>query len=103
MSHLYFIQAGEGGPIKIGYSADPQERLAMLQVGNHEELRLLAAINYSTGSLGNKTAAHQESVFHRVFNVARIRGEWFKPHAQLLLAVEWLKNGEFFDMEVLEW
>ncbi len=31
---IYFIQAGENGPIKIGQSDDPKERLKQLQVAN---------------------------------------------------------------------
>ena len=39
---IYFIQAGENGPIKIGKTnGDAKDRLANLQIGNHEELKLL--------------------------------------------------------------
>ena len=41
---VYFIQAGENGPIKIGASAVPQIHLDRLQQGNHEELKIVAAI-----------------------------------------------------------
>ena len=41
---VYFIQAGENGPIKIGASAVPQIHLDRLQQGNHEVLNLVAEI-----------------------------------------------------------
>ena len=41
---VYFIQAGNNGPIKIGVSSVPQMHLDRLQQGNHEELRLIAEI-----------------------------------------------------------
>ncbi len=41
---VYFIQAGENGPIKIGTSTVPQIHLDRLQQGNHEELNLVAEI-----------------------------------------------------------
>lgn len=102
MSKLYFIQAGDDGPIKIGHSANPRERLAMLQVGNPRELVLLAEIDYSAGNLGERTAAYQEELFHRTFRIARIRGEWFEPHPTILWAIECLKNGTPFEVEPLQ-
>lgn len=54
--------------MKIGYSNDPRARLSQLQIGNPNELRLIAAIP------GNEEV---EAAFHRVFGRQRIRGEWF--------------------------
>lgn len=73
--HLYFIQQGERGPIKIGKARDPRARLANMQVGNAQRLYLLGIIpNGSTF----------EPVLHRAFWRNRIRGEWFSPTPALL-------------------
>jgi Meiotically up-regulated gene 113 len=85
---LYFIQAGEIGPIKIGYSHDPATRLAELQIGNPEELRLLGAFE---GPLQGIEA--MEAGWHYVFWAARIRGEWFKPIPKLLAAIDGWNRG----------
>lgn len=72
---VYFIQAGERGPIKIGYADDVAKRKAKMQADNHEPLLLLGVI---TGD------AKTESDFHQRFATARIRGEWFTPTAELV-------------------
>jgi hypothetical protein len=38
--YLYAVQAVNGGEIKIGWSRNPQKRLAKLQGGNPEKLEL---------------------------------------------------------------
>jgi DNA-binding transcriptional regulator YdaS (Cro superfamily) len=75
---VYFIQAGEGGPVKIGWAVDPVSRLRELQCGNHAELRLLREL---PGSIT------EERVLHRAFSHLRIRGEWFSFDPKML-AVE---------------
>jgi hypothetical protein len=72
---IYFIQAGEDGPIKVGYvdgeSLDHVElRRALLQVGNHQILHTRAVI---PGSYS------EERALHRRFASGHIRGEWFLP------------------------
>jgi hypothetical protein len=85
---LYFIQAGDGGPIKIGFSSRPGERLAELQIGNAAELRMLGAFDVS-----NQGIEAMEAGWHYVFWAARVRGEWFKPIPKLLRAIEDWNNG----------
>ena len=41
---VYFIQAGDNGPIKIGVSSTPREHVKILQQGSPEELKLIAQI-----------------------------------------------------------
>lgn len=65
---IYFIQSGEDGPIKIGYSVDPDRRLPQLQTGNPRGLILRHIIP------GDRSVEHQ---LHTRFEPARIRGEWF--------------------------
>lgn len=78
---LYFLQAGDGGPIKIGAAHDPVERMQTLQVGNHERLRLIAV-------LPGKGA--METYLHVLFGHLRVRpdGEWFRPGRELMAYIE---------------
>lgn len=41
---VYFVQAGEAGPVKIGWATDPRARIADLQTGHYEPLRLIRII-----------------------------------------------------------
>lgn len=68
-SNLYFIQAEKGGPIKIGVSIDPKKRLAMIQTGNPDKLRIILLVNNI-----NKLI---EKFIHQELDRFRIRGEWF--------------------------
>src|SRR5574341_1136092 len=72
---IYFIQQGEFGPIKIGYSADPVGRLRNLATSTHVELRMLATVD---GDADDERALHEKFAHHR------IRREWFKPAAEIL-------------------
>jgi len=74
---VYFIQA-EKGPIKIGSAADPEIRLAQLQVSNHETLTLLGAC---AGGFDREWELHDE------LQADRIRGEWYRPSEAVLAAV----------------
>lgn len=69
--HVYFIQRGHDGPIKIGRSVDVLARLRSLQTGCAEELRILGVTILGGAAL--------ESRLHRVFAADRMSGEWFKP------------------------
>jgi hypothetical protein len=68
----YFIQAGEGGPIKIGSAQYVGERLAALQTANAAELVVIGV------------TTTPEDVLHRRFNHLWIRGEWFRADDALL-------------------
>jgi hypothetical protein len=75
---IYFIQAGEGGPIKIGFSVDPVARLSKMQSDNAAPCRLLGVMpggEPEEGALHSKLAQH------------RIRGEWFAASADVLAQV----------------
>ncbi len=75
---VYFIQAGEGGPIKIGHGKNPRKRLTMLQSGNPMTLTLLAELP------GGK---EEEQEMHTRLREYRVRGEWFTPAAEVLALV----------------
>jgi excisionase family DNA binding protein len=77
---VYFIQDGEGGPIKIGTTGDLYSRLDSLQTANARNLKLLG---YQTGGYGVERALHDK------FDRSKIRGEWFEPSDEIL---EYIKN-----------
>jgi len=81
---IYFIQASDFGPVKIGYTDnDIQTRLTGLQVSSYEQLNLLG---YIDGDLC------VEMKLHEIFKSLRIRGEWFTPEPCLLKCIHSLSN-----------
>lgn len=80
-SWVYFVQATNGGPVKIGRSATPRARVASLQTANAAELRIVATMP------GGATV---ERVMHATFAADRIRagGEWFSPSPALAALVK---------------
>jgi hypothetical protein len=73
---VYFIQAAAIGPIKIGFSwGPPERRLASLQTGHYEELRLIGTLD---GDM------KYEQALHRRFRASRVRGEWYRPDEDLV-------------------
>lgn len=76
--YVYFIATRNrtnGGRlvVKIGKAGDPRERLSDLQVGNHEQLRLIAKIPCRNDEQAYRT----EKYVHRFFRKKRLHGEWF--------------------------
>lgn len=86
-SCIYFIQAGDAGPIKVGFtSGDVQRRVTQLQTGNPSALAILGAI---------KGTAERERQLHGRLSPWRAKGEWFKPHPDVLQVIEdELRDGE---------
>jgi hypothetical protein len=85
---VYFIQAVEGGRIKIGTTIRLTERLKTLAKEAGSELRVLAVVD------GDRKI---EKGLHRRFSQLRAVGEWFEPGDDLLGFIvqegrEW--NGE---------
>jgi hypothetical protein len=73
---IYFIQQGDAGPIKIGYTQyNVASRLSTIQSGNPQPLRCIATLD---GTLAD------EYKLHRQFSDFHIRGEWFDPSPALL-------------------
>lgn len=66
---VYFVQGNQGNPIKVGYTKDIDSRLAGLQTGCWERLRVLALIP-GTQAL--------EAALHRLLKKDRVNGEWFE-------------------------
>lgn len=75
---VYFIQAGEDGPIKIGGARNIHKRRSQMQIGNHLPLIIRGYIKEE----GYEEEA--EKTLHRHFSSHRIRGEWFEPCEELI-------------------
>jgi len=66
---IYFIQAGEDGPVKIGRAKDPVARLAGLQTGSSERLYIRAVLDEPDEC---------EEYLHDILDAVRVKGEWFR-------------------------
>lgn len=73
MSYVYLIEATESRRLKIGVARDPLRRLATLQTGSPEPLRLLHTRHCET----TRAAKSLERALHRRFEPFHIHGEWF--------------------------
>lgn len=76
--YVYFIQAEDGGPVKIGRSKNPTERLKALQTASPKRLviRRLQSMHYHE-------SLKVEKGLHRRYAEARLDGEWFRPIPEL--------------------
>lgn len=74
LSGVYFIQQGEAGPIKIGWSRNVRTRLATFQTASPYPLRLLLVL------AGEE---RDERRLHDWFSLERIGGEWFKSDGEV--------------------
>jgi len=82
--HIYFIQSGLDGPIKIGISNNPKKRMRELQHSCPFELRMVGIIKN-----GGK---EWEDKLHRKFAHSRMKGEWYKPTQTLLQCIQQSNN-----------
>lgn len=77
---VYFIQAGENGPIKIGFThGSAIDRVRDMQTGNAAVLKVLATCEGDVSI---------ERKFHKQFADSKIRGEWYHPVASLIQLIE---------------
>ena len=75
---IYFIQSGNDGPIKIGYSKSDKtlmRRIYAMQTFNSKTLNLLKTI---------EGGFKEERKIHRLFEYLKLMGEWFKPDMELI-------------------
>ena len=81
---VYFVEMGPEGPIKVGFSKDPEGRRNHLQTGTPEQMTLLCCL---------ESDRVLETAIHRQLCRYRISGEWFQRHGVL----RWLRTllGEF--------
>ena len=84
---VYVIQAGENGPIKVGRSKRPKQRLGQLQTGNHNQLTMMALAEFDT----EREQELAEGQLQDKLWQQHIRGEWFNSTAmnQCLLLQNW--------------
>lgn len=84
---LYVIRRGGDGPLKIGVTRDIGQRVAALQSGCAEPIRVLAVVE----QVGDLT----ERALHKRFAEHRQSGEWFAAAPELLAFAEELasRNG----------
>lgn len=94
MCFLYFIQAEEQGPIKIGIAKNVENRLKSLQSSNPEKLKVLKKFKLSS----RDKAKELELRFHRFFRHTRIIGEWFryKPFSVRYIKDLFLEEDEIY-------
>jgi hypothetical protein len=77
---VYWI-GGDTGPIKIGWSKDPEKRLKQFQPGSPIELKVIHRV---AGTYNDERRLHNE------LSNERLHGEWFERGAALMAAgVEW--------------
>lgn len=81
--YIYFIRKEKGGPIKIGTTADPGQRLVAIQGANPDPLCIVGVAAGGRGA---------ENRIHKVFAKDRLHGEWFQPTPRLLALVERLPS-----------
>ena len=88
-SYVYFVQSGQKGPIKVGYTTqEPRDRLYAMQTGNPERLNMLAAI---------PGGPELESAMHVAFAGYHIEGEWFRYEGDVKRVVDELAAHPFCD------
>lgn len=75
MMAVYFIRAGDDGPVKIGWALDVTLRIVELQCGNHLELHVIRTVDCLPSG---------ERAAHRAFAGSRLRGEWFHFQPEML-------------------
>ena len=90
---IYFIQAGNDGPIKIGYAQNSSARRRELQTGNHEELNLITEIP------GGKD---REDTIHNDLRSYRYRGEWFRATSAVLAYIDKVAQVEYEPIDGIE-
>lgn len=80
---IYFIQSGTDGPIKIGYSQDPTNRLKQLQTGSPKKLKLLCAVE---GGFELERRLHDSLCQYHLNN------EWYHPVKEITQTLDTLKE-----------
>ena len=78
---IYFIRAGDDGPIKIGKAQNPEARRKNLQTGNHERLSLIEEI---PGDQEREDSIHNDLRSHQY----RPRSEWFSATPEVLAYID---------------
>ena len=82
---VYFIQQGNSGPVKIGFTRDDlYARVKRLQTGNPLPLKILAIIDGAS--------IRTEVSLHSRFSSCRLNGEWYAPSEELLIFINEIRG-----------
>lgn len=83
---IYAIQGASGAPVKIGFAVEGalSKRIAVLQTGNHDTLRVVGL-----------TAGYQrhERLAHAALATERVSGEWFAWSDRTRAFIEAMASG----------
>jgi hypothetical protein len=92
---VYFIQAVNGGPVKIGWTSDEkfQNRLSGLQTGNPYRLQVIGTME------GDQQV---ERSLHKQFQHLRLCGEWFENTDELMEFIQPYRC-RIFKVSTLKW
>ncbi len=82
-----FVIGREEGPVKVGITSTPNDRLRNIQTGCHFKIEILHIRECSSRA---QAISHEES-FHRVYDEKRLAGEWFDLESDL--AIEGIDTG----------
>lgn len=86
-SWVYFIRpVGQDGPVKIGWSRLPEDRLRALMVWSPLPLEIVARIE------GDRRT---EGGFHALFRGQHSHGEWFHASDELTTVINQIAAGQF--------
>lgn len=81
---VYFVQNGDNGPIKIGYTRHINRRMRELRTKCGLNCVLLAT---------RPGGGEREGAYHFQFWADHVEGEWFNPSVAILSEIERLKDG----------
>lgn len=102
--YLYFIKVEGFDLVKIGYAADPEKRLRMLQTGCPFVLYVILQLRCLDAPY---TARDVEKRMHSKFEHLQLRGEWFMLTEELEAWIEATGNGDHERADrigaVIEW
>lgn len=84
---VYFLHSNAMNAVKIGWTENIRTRERSIRAANPEDLVLLATIE------GGRSL---EKELHKKFEHLRIRGEWFRCNAELMIHIDDLTGGELW-------
>lgn len=82
---VYIVGPNRNGPLKVGISANPRDRVRELQVGNPEKLNLYWVYPCGAGAI-------YERIVHRILGARRLVGEWFSVSVETAVGALWIAS-----------
>lgn len=71
---IYFVQAGDGGPIKVGFTNNIERRFSSATTDNPADLKILGVCSGTS---------RYEKALHARFHAHHVRGEWFADCSEI--------------------